>query len=170
MSSQHTLTDDTLGKLYQHHHSWLFNWLRKKLGSPETAADISHDIFLSILSKGDFTSIEEPRAFLTTLAKRSVANFWRRQQVEKAYLEAISQIPESEQPSEEARAIIIETILDINQRLSGLPVDVKRAFFYAQIDGLKQQEIADKLTVSVTTVKRYLIKASAQCYFALDTE
>jgi RNA polymerase sigma-70 factor (ECF subfamily) len=51
-----------------------------------------------------------------------------------------------------------------------LPLDVKRAFLYAQLDGMKQQEIAEKLSVSVSTVKRYLGRAAAQCYFAISVK
>lgn len=160
----------TISNLYRQHHTWLFRWLRGKVESTESAADISHDIFVTLLAREEQLVLTEPRAFLTTLAKRSVANHWRRQQVEKAYLEAITDIPESLQPSEEERAIIVETIVDINRRLQGLPLDVKRAFLYAQLDGMKQQEIAEKLAVSVSTVKRYLTRAAAQCYFAITVK
>jgi len=170
MSVYQESEQQTIASLYRQHHSWLFRWLRGKVESTESAADISHDIFVTLLAREEQLLLEEPRAFLTTLAKRSVANHWRRQYVEKAYLEAISDIPEDLHPSEEEQAIIIESIVAINQRLQGLPLDVKRAFLYAQLDGMKQQEIAEKLSVSVSTVKRYLSRAAAQCYFAISVK
>lgn len=168
MSVYQESEQQTIASLYRQHHTWLFRWLKGKVGSTESAADISHDIFVTLLAREEQLLLEEPRAFLTTLAKRNVANHWRRQYVEKAYLEAIAEIPEDLHPSEEEQAIIIESIVAINQRLQGLPLDVKRAFLYAQLDGMKQQEIAEKLSVSVSTVKRYLSRAAAQCYFAIS--
>ena len=35
---------------------------------------------------------------------------------------------------------------------------------------MKQVDIAKKLNLSVSTVKRYLVQAASQCYFALDVE
>ena len=34
----------TISNLYRQHHTWLFRWLRGKVESTESAADISHDI------------------------------------------------------------------------------------------------------------------------------
>ena len=36
-------------ELYTEHHGWLFAWLRKKLGCPHHAADLSHDPFVRIM-------------------------------------------------------------------------------------------------------------------------
>ena len=65
------------------------------------------------------------------------------------------------------RAILLETLQEIAELLDGLPVPVQRAFLMAQLDGLSQAEIAASLKISVTTVKRYLIRAGTQCYFAI---
>jgi len=37
--------------LYTGHHSWLYNWLRHKLGNACDAADIAQDTFLRILTR-----------------------------------------------------------------------------------------------------------------------
>ncbi|GLP98541.1 hypothetical protein GCM10007891_03950 [Methylophaga thalassica] len=74
MSVYQESEQQTIASLYRQHHSWLFRWLRSKVESTESAADISHDIFVTLLSREEQLLLEEPRAFLTTLAKRSVAN------------------------------------------------------------------------------------------------
>lgn len=159
-----------LGEIYQSHHSWLFAWLQTRLNSSESAADIAHDIFVKILAGDAVSKVNEPRAYLTTLARRSVANYWRRQSIESAYLEAIQTLPEPQLPSEEERAIVIESLLAISEKLQGLPLVVKQAFLYSQLDGLKQQQIADKLNISLSTVKRYLLQAITHCFFAISPQ
>ena len=62
----------TISNLYRQHHTWLYRWLRGKVESTESAADISHDIFVTLLAREEQLVLTEPRAFLTTLAKRSV--------------------------------------------------------------------------------------------------
>jgi len=153
--------------LYQAHHSWLTGWLRRKLGCPHSAADLAQDTFIRVLTAREPSVIVEPRAFLTTLAKRVLCNHYRRQDVERAYQETLAQMPQVLAPSEEDKAIILQTLLELDQLLDGLPRPVKRAFLLAQVDGLTYPQIAAELGISVATVKRHLHKAALRCYFAL---
>jgi RNA polymerase sigma factor (sigma-70 family) len=156
--------------LYSDHHGWLRAVLRRKLGCAHRAADLAHDTFLRLLSREECIAIQEPRAFLTTVAQRVLANHWRREQIERAYLEALAQRPQAVAPSPEERAMVIETLDQIDRLLDGLPVQVKRAFLHAQLDGMSHAQVAAALRISISTVKRHLVRAGSQCYFALTVE
>ncbi|MBN9460905.1 MAG: sigma-70 family RNA polymerase sigma factor [Burkholderiales bacterium] len=156
--------------LYRHHHGWLHGWLRRKLGCTQNAADLAHDTFMRLLAREEPVAIEEPRAFLTTVAQRVLSNHRRRERIERAYLEVLAQVPEALAPSLEERAILLETLVEIDRLLGGLPPLVKRAFLHAQLDGMTHAGIAAELGISVTTVKRYLVRAGTQCYFALAAD
>jgi RNA polymerase sigma factor (sigma-70 family) len=158
---------NTVEVLYHAHHNWLTGWLRRRLGCPHSAADLAQDTFIRVLSARETPQIIEPRAFLTTIAKRVLFNHYRRQDLERAYLEALAQLPEMAAPSEEDKAIILQTLMELDQLLNGLPRPVKRAFLLAQVDGLSYGEIARELSISIATVKRHLNKAALRCYFAL---
>ncbi|MFO2462408.1 sigma-70 family RNA polymerase sigma factor [Pseudomonas sp. 15FMM2] len=153
--------------LYHDHHYWLTGWLRRKLGCPQSAADLAQDTFIRILSARETPALLEPRAFLTTVAKRVLYNHYRRQDLERAYLDTLAQMPEQFVPSEEDRAIILQTLMELDQLLDGLPIQVKRAFLLSQLDGLTYAQIAAELRISIATVKRHLHKAAMRCYFAL---
>jgi len=122
---------------------------------------------MRVLTTRDPQPVLEPRAFLTTIAKRVLFNHYRRQDLERAYLDTLAQLPEQVVPSEEERAIILQTLTELDQLLDGLPRAVKQAFLLAQIDGLTYNEIARELGISLATVKRHLNKAAMRCYFAL---
>lgn len=156
-----------ISTLYADHHGWLKCWLRKKLGDVHQAADLAHDTFVRLLSRDELVEAREPRAFLTTVAQRVLFNHYRRQQLERAYLDALAQAPVSFAQSPEERAILLETLVEIDQMLDGLPAAVKRAFLLSQLEGMPQADIARELDISVTTVKRYLVKAGMKCYFAV---
>lgn len=155
-------------KLYSNHNTWLKGWLRKKLGCSERAADLMHDTFLRLLTQDQLQAIQQPRAYLMTVAKRVLVDHWRRENIERAYLAALSQLPEEYAPGPEEQYLMLETLLEIDRRLDGLPLIVRRAFLHSQLGGMKQQQIADQLNLSLSTVKRYLTQAYAQCYFALE--
>lgn len=157
----------TVEGLYQDHHSWLTGWLRRRLGCPDSAADLAQDTFVKVLVARDTPQLLEPRAFLTTIAKRVLSNHYRRRDLEQAYCQALAELPECVAPSEEERAIILETLIELDRLLDGLPMAVKRAFLLSQVDGLSHGEIATQLGISIATVKRHLNKALLRCYFAL---
>ncbi|TPE71046.1 RNA polymerase subunit sigma, partial [Burkholderia pseudomallei] len=76
------------------------------------------------------------RAFLTTVAQRVLYNHWRRERLERAYLDALAQWPEAVAPSPETRAVLFETLVEVDRMLDGLPAVVRRAFLLAQLDGM----------------------------------
>ncbi|WP_122562628.1 sigma-70 family RNA polymerase sigma factor [Pseudomonas viridiflava] len=167
MHSTHPALTHTVDGLFRAHNAWLTGWLRRRLGCPHSAADLAQDTFIKVLGARDTQQIVEPRAFLTTIARRVLCNHYRRQDLERAYYQALSELPESVAPSEEERAIILETLVELDQLLDGLPGPVKSAFLMSQVDGLSHGEIASALGISIATDKRHLNKAALRCYFAL---
>lgn len=162
--------DSSIETLYLENHRWLQGWMNKKLGCSFRAADLMHDTFVRLLGREQQPAMEQPSAYLMTVAKRVLVDHWRREQLEQAYLEALEQLPQDVAPSAELQHEIFDTLLEIDRRLDGLPTPVKQAFLLARLDGMKLAAIAERLDISQSTVKRYLVQASAQCYFALTLE
>ena len=150
--------------LYSDHHGWLLGWLRRRLGNACDAADLAHDTFLRLMASSRTANLgDEPRAFLTHVAKGLVADHWRRREVERAYLEAIAYLPEPEAPSPEARMLIIESLLRIEAMLAGLPGRTRQVFLLAQFDELTLQQISERMAMPVITVRRHIHKALVAC-------
>lgn len=151
--------------LYADHHGWLYGWLRRKLGNACDAADLAHDTFLRLMlsrrAPGQFG--DEPRALLTHIAKGLVIDYWRRQDVERAYLDALAQLPEPQIPSPETRLIILEALYRIEAMLRGLPARTLEIFLLVQLDGLTYRQIAEQHGIAVITVKRRMRTAFAAC-------
>lgn len=167
MTSSQAAPEQALHKLYSDHNGWLRNWLQRKLGCPQSAADLAQDTFLKVLLGREAHRILEPRAFLTTIAKRVLANHYRRQQLERAYLEALAMLSPTLVTSPEERALVFEALDEIDRMLDGLAAPVRQAFLMSQLDGMKQAEIAQALGISQTTVKRYLVQAGLACFTAV---
>lgn len=158
--SAHLNAVDTL---YSDHHDWLVRWLRSRLGCAHNAADLAQDTFTRILASRDATTVCEPRAYLTTIAKSLMVNWYRRQALERAYLDALAHIPETEVPAPEQHLIILETLHEIDRMLDSLAPKVRQTFLLSQIEGLKYEVIAEQLGVSLGSVKRYMQQAFRQC-------
>ncbi|MDP9994465.1 RNA polymerase sigma-70 factor (ECF subfamily) [Variovorax boronicumulans] len=150
--------------LYSDHHGWLLGWLRRRLGDACDAADLAHDTFVRLMVSSRTTNLgDEPRAFLTHVAKGLVADHWRRREVERAYLEAVAHLPEPEAPSPEAGMLIIESLLRIEAMLVTLPARTRQVFLLAQFDELTLQQISERMAMPVITVRRHIHKALVAC-------
>ncbi|TDS85025.1 sigma-70 family RNA polymerase sigma factor [Comamonas sp. JUb58] len=154
--------------LYSDHHHWLQTWLRRKVGNAFDAADLAQDTFMRILQAREVQRLESPRAYVTTVAKGVLVNWCRRQALERAYLEALAQLPEPLAPSPEERALVLEALHEIDAMLDTLPPVVRRTFLLSQLDGLAYADIAEQLGVSLSSVKRYMAQAFRQCLALMD--
>ena len=149
--------------IYEQHHSWLHGWLKGKLHNACDAADVAHDTFVRILVGRHAAQIVEPRDYLATIARGLVIDRYRRHAIEQAYKQTLAERPEATAISEEDKAIIIETLVAVDKALSGLGERTRRIFLLSQIEGLTYQQIADQLQVSLTTVKKHMIRALTEC-------
>lgn len=160
MASQH----QGVHTLYIDHHRWLHAWLRSRLDNAADAADLVQDTFIRLLNRPERLELKAPRAFLRTVAKGLVVDHWRREEIERAYLEALALRPELESPSPESRELVFELLESIAQMLDGLKPKVRRAFLLAQCEGMSHQQIAVQMGVSLRSVERYVADALYHCY------
>lgn len=158
------LPGDSLATLYRGHHGWLLGWLRQRLACPQQAADLAQDTFVRLLVQREAQAPREPRAFLATVARGLLIDHYRRASLERAYLDALAQLPEPEVPSPESQALVMETLLAIDRLLDGLKPVVREAFLLSQLDGLTYPQIAERLGLSVSSIQQYMTQAFTHCY------
>lgn len=150
--------------LYGTHHSWLLGLLRRRLNDRWDAADLAHDTFIRILKRPPVeTDHLRQRSYLATIARGLCIDHWRRRQLEKAWLESLALCPEAIQPSPEQRAIIVETLYEVDAMLARLPKKVSEAFLLAQLHGQPYKQIAEHLGVGERMVKKYMAQALLHC-------
>lgn len=162
------MSTEQLTSLYQRHHTWLCGWLHARVRSRQDAADLAQDTFVRVVEKRQVFYLDEAKALLTTIAKGLVVDHFRRAALERAYLEALALIAPAEAPSPEARALVLETLTQVDRLLRRLPAKVRHAFLLAQLDGLSHAQIAAEMQVSLRTVQHYMTTAWRTCYDHLE--
>ena len=169
MSVPHPPIDPLLRaqQLYAGHHAWLLSRLQARLRNTAEAQDVASETFLRVLTARQASVVEEPRAFLTTIAKRLLFTLWQRRELERAYLDTLAQQPEALAPSPEERAVLLETLETIANALEGLPLKARQAFLLSQVDGLTYEAIAQQLDISQSTVRRHMAEGFRRIAIAL---
>lgn len=151
-------------KLYVDHHSWLYSLLRRKLGNSVDAADLAHDVYLNLIKKGRVPSSEDTRCHLTQIAKGMVIDLYRRRRLEDCHLEALKLQAEPLVPSEERRALVTETLTQIDDALHSKPAKTRQALLLCKLHGMGHRDIATELKVSVSSVEKYIVSGLRACY------
>jgi len=160
-------TASKLGFFFSDHHRWLLQYVQRQLRNRADAEDTAAETFCQLLTaRVDPESLEQPRAFLSTVARRLIYDRYRRQRLEQAYLERLALLPEEFAPSAEEKILLLEALTTIDRTLSDLPLAVKQAFLYSQLDGLSYAEIGRRLGISERTVGRYMTQAIRQCWLS----
>lgn len=161
------MSDERLGLLYAEHNRWLTGWLYRRLGCNSQAADLAQDTFLRILTSqhktGERLSLERPRAYLATVGQRLVCDYFRRQSLERAYLDMLAAMPEAFALSPEEQWQMRETLFQLDALLDRMKPVVRSVFLLAQIDGLTYLQIARELGIGERTVKRHMASAFEAC-------
>ena len=142
--------------LYQDHHGWLQGWLRRRLGSAADAADLAHDTFVRLLSgaqRPQFAGAAQARAYLRVTAQNLCINLWRRQEIERAWLEILAATPESRYPSAERQAIVLQALEEVGAMLQSLSPKAARAFTLAVVCEMTDDEVGAALQVSGRMVR-----------------
>lgn len=164
MSTTEAALERGVHNLYSDHQRWLVAWLRRRLGCVHLAADLAQDTFVRVLCAREALDLSNAKALLTVIAKGLVVDHYRRDALERAYLDALTHLPEAWTVSPEMHFLVLETLIEIDRLLDGLPTKIRRAFLLSQLDGLSYAHIASELGVSVSSVQQYMTRAYQACY------
>ena len=168
MSSSDLPLKPDFDRLYDDHHRWLLNVLKRRIGCFSTAEDLTHDVFLRLLGKTDLPQFREPRAYLASVANGMIIDRHRRKQIEQAWLEVMTtQAADEAMPSAEQEVMIIDALTRIDALLDTLKPRVRQVFIMSRLEGIGYAEIAKQLDVSLSTVQKDMTLALRHCYKVL---
>jgi len=159
--------------LYSDHHGWLFNWLRRRLGCADNAADVAQDTFVRIIASrdallGSELALAQPRAYLATVSRRLLIDRARRQALERAYLAELASLAADlpGMPSPEETLAALQALDEIGAALARVSAKARQAFLLHYLEGLSQAAVAERLGVSARMVQKYLVRCLLQCRLA----
>ncbi len=156
-------------QFYRAHCPWLIKIVCRYSGCRFVAEDISHDTFLKVLVQVSPSVLrglaQNPKGFLRSMAKHLLIDKIRRDLVEQSYWDSLQafHLNVSDYQLDEHVAAI-EALSKLSQALEALPHLEQSAFLLYYIDDLKHQDIAERLAVSVSTVRRAIARCMMNCY------
>ncbi len=148
---------------FRRSYGWLTSCMHRLVGSSSDAEDLAASAFTELAGYPDVSAIRQPRALLTTIARRLTFEHWRRRDIERAYLARLALAPEPVAPAPEVALEAVQDILLIDAALQRLSARAREAFILSQYEDMKYADIASRLGVSVSMVRKYIAQALALC-------
>ncbi|WP_373515093.1 RNA polymerase sigma-70 factor [Persicitalea sp.] len=158
-----TLNDARRGVelLYIRYYQPMCTHAVKFVGSREVAEDLVSEIFFRFYSQNTFLDIDTSyRLYLFRTVRNRAYNYLRWDLSRKAELSEAAQKPILKEQQPDQISQFEELYHDVEEAVNKLPVERRRIYLMRKFDGMKYQEIADELHLSVKTVDVQLNRAN----------
>jgi RNA polymerase sigma-70 factor (family 1) len=156
-------------QLFDRYRAKLFTYILKITASKEAAEDAVHDVFLKIWQhRAKLHTIDNLNAYIFRMAHNHACNVLKRAAKEvlvMAELEKADPLNHENPAQSLARKEIRQFIHEAVNRLTP---QQKQVFLLSRENGLKQEEIAAQLNISILTVKKHLTNALSQLRQDID--
>ncbi|GHB88189.1 RNA polymerase sigma-70 factor [Persicitalea jodogahamensis] len=147
--------------LYKRYYQPMCTHAVKFVGSREVAEDLVSEIFFRFYSQNTFLDIDTSyRRYLFRTVRNRAYNYLRWDLSRKAELSEASQKPILKEQQPDQISQFEELYHDVEEAVNKLPVERRRIYLMRKFDGMKYQEIADELHLSVKTVDVQLNRAN----------
>ena len=146
--------------IWRRHAPMVFRLLERALGPEGEAEDLTQDVFLSTFARlPELRDGDALRSFIYSVALRTLKWELRRRRVRRILrLSDSGQLPDLpvRGTDSESRQLLVY----FYALLEKIAVSARTAFVLRYIEGLKLEEIAERMGVSLATAKRWVARAS----------
>lgn len=163
-SNRHKQDKKEFEKIFKSHFISLCYFAQKLIGDPDTSRDVVHGVLLNLWERRNEIDFDSPiKPYLYTSVRNRCLNYIRDRKkfipgdasVETGGVSVHSKDQTVNSISMEEQ----ETEKEIQQAIAELPEKCREIFELNRFEGLKYQEVAKKLGISVKTVEAQMSKA-----------
>ena len=154
-------SEEAFRELFQTYRGKLYGYIYKMTESKEAAEDTVHDVFLKIWEgRENLTTVNNINSYIHRMAHNQAYSGFRRMAKETLILAEIRQEMKQETGVEGEERVRHQEVRNLIRTLvDQLTPQQKQVFLLSREEGLRQDAIADKMNISVHTVKNHLAAA-----------
>ncbi|WP_338880759.1 sigma-70 family RNA polymerase sigma factor [Achromobacter veterisilvae] len=141
------------------HYGELIGAWARRTGNYHDAEDATHDAIVRVLET-DTRALVNPRAYLHRSVHNRLIDTHRQSKLLE--LVPLHELDEGEHPlltDPDAAARTSQLLASLKAGLAELPLKCRQVFLWHRLEGYSQEEIAQKLGISVNMVEKYMIRA-----------
>ena len=153
-------------ELYNRYWEKLYHAAWNVLQDDESSKDVVQEVFTDLWTRRSALQIDQVSAYLYKAVKNQVIMLIRRKKLRDSYLDRFNRILETNAVEESVYRNELEKAFE--QSLTTLPPRCREVFYLSRFQCLSNQEIARRLSISVSTVENQINKALKRLRFSLD--
>jgi RNA polymerase sigma factor (sigma-70 family) len=159
---------ETIAQLFRENNRALMGFLVARLHSVQDAKEVAQETYVRLLQMGRPETSNLVRAYLFRVASNLAIDRLRR----RATRDRMAEDLPAELPAglglPERQLLADEELLLLSRCLQELPEKVRSAFLMCRLEGLSQNEIAERLCVTDRMVRKYITQALLHCRLRLN--
>lgn len=148
---------DAFRKIFDKYHNKIYSTAWKITGVKTVAEDVVQDVFIKLwLHREKLAAVENFNAYLNAIVRNHIFNGLRKIANEQTLLQNLpAQIPQNNK--EVFDRVCCHELEDLVHKAVGqLTPQQKKVYNFSRVDGLKHEEIAEKMGISRSTVKGHI--------------
>ena len=148
---------DAFEILYREHAGRVFALCLRLTGDRNEATELMQDVFIRAWRK--LSSFRGDSAFYSWLHRLAVNTMLENARTDRRRTARVLPMEDTSRLAGAARSAGVELKMDMEQAIASLPRGARMAFVLHDVEGFQHQEIAERLSVSVGTIKAQLHRA-----------
>lgn len=142
---------------YYHYDRPVYLFAYRILGSEELAEEMMQEVMLKIWMLGkELTKIENVESYLRIMSKNRCLNQLRKLRQQAAKNQPLDETLDPGINDTEETILLNDTKRVLEEAISNLPPQQREVYKLCQVQGMKYEEAAHKMNISVFTVQSYM--------------
>jgi len=163
----------TVSAAYVEHRTFLKKFLTQYFSNPQDVEEVAQEAYLRAYVAEQQKDIEQPKAYLFRIAKNvALTKLTRKLDQITDYIEETGDSAVVETVASADVEVEAQQSLGIYcDAVAALPEKCRQVYLFRKVHGLAHKEIAKRMSLSVSSVEKYLLKGVLECRaFVKDRE
>jgi RNA polymerase sigma-70 factor (ECF subfamily) len=152
--------EDAFRQLFHSHYNKLASFVQKLTKSTSATEELVQDVFVKVwLHRSELGSIDRFDSWMYAIARNHVFNHLKKTAREFRQQQAWLEQAETDNAATAAQSDAVDMYSFIERSIEKLPPQQKKIYLLKRQSGLRNEEIAQQLNISMETVKKHFTLA-----------
>lgn len=161
---------EAVARLFREHNEALVRFLRPRVGSRQEAIDVAQEAYVRMLALDEPGAVSYLRTFLFRTAANIAIDRQRRHQAHERVAEQPQLRAGPELRTPERRVAGEQLLSRLESLVAAMSPKCRQSFIWHQIHGVDAVTVAQRLGISESMVRKYVVRALLHCRERMDLE
>jgi RNA polymerase sigma factor (sigma-70 family) len=157
-----------LAKLFESHNRSLKSFLMARIGNEQEVQEVAQEAYARLLQLDKPGAVSFLRAYLFKTAAHIAVDRARQRCTRERIDQVLAEVRDMESPSADRYILASEQLDIVEQALSELPPNYRRAFILRRYHEWSPEQIAQELGTQLRMVRNYISRATVYCKLRVE--